>query len=112
VRGFRSDLFTLIHFKMKNMLFKCFCTALFFFSTAMSGGDGDPKNAKASGGKCTGSKYCSACTNCSRCKHCGAGGVCGVCSPESFEEKKKPTVKPKPAPAKKTSTAQKKPAGN
>lgn len=53
------------------------------------------------GGKCTGSKSCSACTNCSRCKHCGAGGVCGVCSPDSFVPKKKATPVKK-VPAKKT----------
>ncbi|WP_291122752.1 hypothetical protein [Flavobacterium sp. UBA6046] len=33
-----------------------------------------------SGGKCTGSKNCSACKNCKYCKHCAKeGGTCGVC---------------------------------
>lgn len=57
------------------------------------------------GGKCTGSKYCSACKNCKYCKHCNSGGVCGVCSPNSFVEKPKATVpkqkKVKKVPAKK-----------
>ncbi len=55
---------------------------------------GDPK-MKPQGGKCTGSKYCSACRNCSHCQHCGRGDVCGVCSPESFEPRKKTTIKDK-----------------
>lgn len=33
------------------------------------------------GGRCTGSSYCTACSNCSGCKHCAQnGGSCGVCS--------------------------------
>lgn len=44
------------------------------------------------GGKCTGSKYCSACKNCKYCKHCNSGGICGVCSPNSFVEKPKAIV--------------------
>ncbi|WP_118953415.1 hypothetical protein [Taibaiella helva] len=32
------------------------------------------------GGRCTGSKPCTACKNCKYCKHCSKqGGTCGVC---------------------------------
>lgn len=51
------------------------------------------KGCHKSGGKCTGSKYCTACKNCKYCNYCNSGGICGVCSPESFEEKKKPIEK-------------------
>lgn len=69
-----------------------------------------PEEKCEHGGKCTGSKYCTACKNCKYCKHCNeGGGVCGVCSPESFEEKREaPKPKPKTAPVKKNTGGKKK----